>query len=92
MSSREMIEALIAGTRDPAVLAQMAKGRMRAKIPALEEALSGHFGEHHTVVCRRIIDHIDFLDRSIAALTEEVTTRLVPFEAAVAVVTSVPGT
>ena len=91
MSSREMIEALIAGTRDPAVLAQMAKGRMRAKIPALEEALSGRFGEHHAVVCRQIIDHIDFLDRSIAALTEEVAARLVPFEAAVAIVTSVPG-
>jgi transposase len=91
MSSREIIEALIAGTRDPKVLAQMAKGRMRAKIPALEEALSGHFGAHHAVVCRQIIHHIDFLDRSIAALTEEVTTRLVPFEAAVAIVTSVPG-
>ncbi len=91
VSSREIIEALIAGTRDPKVLAQMAKGRMRAKIPALEEALSGHFGAHHAVVCRQIIDHIDFLDRSIAALTEEVTARLVPFEAAVAIVTSVPG-
>ncbi len=91
MSSRQMIEALIAGTRDPAVLAQMAKGRMRAKIPALEEALSGHFGDHHATVCRQIIDHIDFLDRSIAALTTEVTARLVPFEAAVAIVTSVPG-
>ena len=84
VSSREIIEALIAGERDPAVLAQMAKGRMRAKIDQLEEALSGHFGAHHAIVCRQIIDHIDFLDHSIAALTEEVTTRLVPFEAAVA--------
>jgi transposase len=91
MSSREIIEALIAGTRDPAVLAQMAKGRMRAKIPQLEEALSGHFGAHHAILCRQIIDHIDFLDGSIGALTEEITTRLVPFEAAVAVVTSIPG-
>lgn len=91
VSSREIIEALIAGSRDPAVLAQMAKGRMRAKIDRLEEALSGHFGAHHAIVCRQIIDHIDFLDRSIGALTVEVTTRLVPFEAAVAVVTSVPG-
>jgi len=91
VSSREIIEALIAGTRDPKVLAQMAKGRMRAKIPALEEALAGHFGAHHAVVSRQIIDHIDFLDRSIAALTGEITTRLVPFEAAVAIITSVPG-
>jgi len=64
---------------------------MRAKIANLEEALSGHFGSHHAIVCRQIIDHIDFLDRAIAALTEEVTTRLVPFEAAVAIVTSIPG-
>jgi transposase len=91
MSSREIIEALISGTSDPSVLAQMAKGRMRGKIDRLEEALSGHFGAHHAVVCRQIIDHIDFLDHSIAALTEEVTTRLVPFEAAVTIVTSVPG-
>jgi transposase len=91
MSSREMIEALISGTRDPAVLAQMAKGVMRKKIPELEEALAGHFGAHHAILCRQIIDHIDFLDGSITALTEEITTRLVPFEAAVAVVTSIPG-
>jgi transposase len=91
VSSREIIEALISGTADPAVLAQMAKDRMRGKIDRLEEALSGHFGAHHAVVCRQIIDHIDFLDHSIATLTEEVTTRLVPFEAAVTIVTSVPG-
>jgi hypothetical protein len=51
------------GERDPAVLAQMEKVRMRAKIAQLEEALSGHFGHHHAVACRQIIDHIDFLDR-----------------------------
>jgi transposase len=90
-SSREIIEALIGGIRDPAVLAQMAKGRMRAKVVDLEEALAGHFGTHHAIVCRQIIDHINFLDCAIAALTEEVTTRLVPFEAAVAIVTSIPG-
>ena len=91
MSSREMIEALIAGERDPAVLAQMAKGRMRAKIAQLEQALPGHFGAHHAIVCRQVIDHIDFLDQAIATLTAAITERLVPFEAAVAVVVSLPG-
>lgn len=91
VSSRQMIEAMIAGERDPAVLAQMARSRMRAKIPALEEALAGNFGDHHAIVCRQVIDHIDFLDASIAALTEKVTERLAPFEAAVLIVTSVPG-
>lgn len=91
VSSRHMIEALIEGERDPAVLAAMAKSRLRAKIPQLEEAFSGHFGAHHAIVCRQIIDHIDFLDQSIIALTNEVTSRLVPFEAAVAIMTSIPG-
>jgi transposase len=91
MSSREIIEALIAGERRPGALAQMAKGRMRAKIAQLEEALSGHFGPHHAIVCRQVIDHIDFLDQTIATLTVAITERLVPFEAAVAVVVSLPG-
>ncbi len=69
----------------------MAKGRMRVKIPKLEEALSGHFGAHHAMVARQIIDHIDFLDSSITALTEGITARLVPFEAAVLILTSIPG-
>jgi len=91
VSSREMIEALIAGERDPVVLAQLAKRRMRSKIPELEEALDGHFGAHHGLVCRQIIDHIEFLDRCIASITEEITLRLVPFERAVTVMCSVPG-
>ena len=91
VSSREMIEGLIAGQRDPAVLAQMAKGRMRQKIDRLEEALAGNFGAHHAIVCRRIIDHIDFLDTSIAELNAEIAARLVPFDAAVRIVTSITG-
>src|ERR1039458_3277283 len=52
MSSRAMIESLIAGERDPKVLAEMAESRLRAKIPQFEEAFSGHFGTHHAIVCR----------------------------------------
>jgi transposase len=91
VSSREMVEALIAGERDEAVLANMARGRMRDKLPELEEALSGHFGRHHAILCRRIIDHIAFLDRSIAELTKEITGRLAPFEPKITVLTSIPG-
>ena len=74
-----MIEAMIDGERDPKVLAQMAKSRLRAKIPQLEEAFSGRFGSHHALVCRQVIEHIDFLDGSIATLTTDVTERLCPF-------------
>ncbi len=86
-----MLEALIAGERDPAVLADMAKSTMRKKIPQLEEALVGNFGPHHAVVCRAAIDHIDFLDRSIAALTAEIVSRLAPFEGALKVLRSITG-
>lgn len=91
VSSRAMIEAMIEGERDPKVLAQMAKARLRVKIPQLEEAFSGHFGPHHALVCRAIIDHIDFLDRTIATLTAEITARIAPFEAAVTILSSITG-
>jgi transposase len=90
-SAREIVEAMIKGERDPAVLAQMAKSRMRAKIPQLEEALSGHFGAHHAIVCRHIIDHIDHLDRAIADLTSEIARLLVPCDASVTILCSITG-
>jgi transposase len=90
-SSREMIEALIAGERDSAVLARMAKTQLRKKIPALEEALEANFDTSHAFLCRQVIDHIDHLDRSIAEINTEISSRLVPFEAAVTVLSSIPG-
>ena len=77
--------------RDPKVLAQMAKSRMLAKIPELEEAFSGHFGSHHALVCRQVIEHIDFLDHSIETLTADITERCWPFEATVTILCSIPG-
>jgi len=91
MSGRNMIEALIAGNRDPEVLAEMAIGRMRTKKAALTEALSGHFGPHHAVTARQILDHIDFLDARIAAVSEHVAARMAPFAAAVELLVAVPG-
>ena len=90
-SSRAMIEALIAGERDPAVLAEMAKGVMRKKIDRLGTALEGNFGRHHALLARQIIDHLDFLDRSIATLTADICERLAPFSPAVTLLTSIPG-
>ena len=52
VSGRAMLEALIAGERDPQVLAQMARGRMRTKITPLTQALVGRFGQHHAFLCR----------------------------------------
>ncbi len=91
VSTRRMIEALIEGERDPKVLAEMAKASLRAKIPALEEAFSGRFGEHHAFLCRQIIDQIDHLDATIGALSAEIARRLAPFEAAVTILSSITG-
>lgn len=62
VSGREMIEAMIDGQRDPHALAELARQRLRRKIPDLVEALTGRFSDHHARQCRRLLDHIDFLD------------------------------
>ena len=69
MSCRDMIEALIAGQRDPRALADLARGKMRAKRKALIEALDGKFEDHHAVEARILLRHIDGLTRDIEDLT-----------------------
>ncbi|MGZ6693827.1 MAG: IS110 family RNA-guided transposase [Solirubrobacteraceae bacterium] len=90
-SGRAMIEALSDGEQDPIRLAGLAKGKMRPKIPALTDALTGHFGPHHAVACRRILAHIDFLNETIAALTEQIDARTAAFEAVYTSLQPVPG-
>jgi transposase len=91
-SGRAMIEALIAGESDPQVLAEMAQTRMRAKIPALQEALAGGgFDDHHRQLARRILDHVDFLDATIAGLDAEIAERLRPFEAHITLLVTMVG-
>jgi hypothetical protein len=65
VSGRQMLEALIAGQRDPKVLAQLAQGRMRSKISVLEEALTGHFRAHHGYLLRMMPGRIDTLGAQI---------------------------
>jgi transposase len=69
MSCRDMIEALIAGQRDPRALADLARGKMRAKRKALTEALDGRFEDHHAVEARILLRHVDELTRDIEDLT-----------------------
>jgi transposase len=57
-----MLDALLAGTTDPAVLAELARGRLRAKLPALREALERRFGTEHRLLGSSILEHIEFLD------------------------------
>ena len=78
-SGRAMLDALVAGTTDPEVLADLAKGRLRAKIPALREALEGRFEAHHALVIGAILSHLDFLDEQIDRLSEAIEQQLGPF-------------
>jgi len=90
-SGRAMVEALVAGERDPGRLAGLAKGKLRAKLPQLAEAMAGRFGPHHALVARRILDHIDFLDHAIDALTAQVVARTRVFAEQVELLAEVPG-
>ena len=90
-STVAMVEALIAGQREPAQLAELAKGKLRPKIPELADALAGTFGPHHAVLAREILDHIAYLDRVIARLDDQLVERLRPFEPAMILALGVPG-
>jgi transposase len=72
VSGRAMLEALIAGQRDPRVLAELAKGRLRVKHAALVEALTGQFSDHHAFVARMLLDQIDALSGQIDQLTGKI--------------------
>ena len=81
-SVRAMVEALIAGERDPRVLAGLAKGRMRAKHAALVEALAGRFDDHHAELARMLLDQIDTLGAQITKLTARLEQLLAAIPAA----------
>ena len=91
VSGRAMLEALVAGTTDPEVLADLARGRLRAKLPALREALEGRFNAQHALLVGAILAHLDFLDEQIERLSEAIREALAPFAAAVELLCSIPG-
>lgn len=90
-SARQMLEALIGGTRDPNVLSDMARTRMRPKIPELRRALEGRFGSHHAFLLRVHLDHIDHLSSAVERLDAEVETVIAPFDEQVRRLCTIPG-
>ncbi|MCA1678396.1 MAG: IS110 family transposase [Actinobacteria bacterium] len=90
-SGRAMLDALVAGTTDPAVLADLAKGKLRSKIAALTEALEGRFDDEHALVVGAILAHIDFLDEQITLLSDAIGEKIIPFEKAVELLCTIPG-
>jgi transposase len=102
VSGRLMLDALIAGQRDPAVLADLAKGRLRVKIADLQEAMEGcRFSAQHALLIGGILRHIDFLDAEITALGDAIEAHMAaegeredserPFELAVQIACSLDG-
>jgi transposase len=90
-SGRAMLTALVAGTTDPAVLADLARGRLRAKLPALRQALTGRFRAHHAFLVSQLLAHLDYLEEVIATLSQEIEGHLTPFAAPAARLQTIPG-
>ena len=90
-SGRAMLDALVSGTTDPNVLADLARGVLRKKLPALREALEGRFDAEHALVVGQILAHIDFLDAAIARLSDAIEQQIAPLAPAVELLCTIPG-
>lgn len=91
MSSRSMLAQMLEGNRDPEALAELAQGRMREKIPMLQQALAGQFGPHQAFLISRQLRHVDELDTLIAELSAQIEERQRPFETELALLDTIPG-
>ncbi len=91
VSGRDMMAALVAGERDPKVLAQLARTRMRVRIPQLEEAFVGHFDDHHAFLLTQMLDRIDAMTANIDTLDARIEEQIAPFADAVARLDQIPG-
>jgi len=91
VSGRAMLEALAAGTTDPELLAELARGRLRTKIPALRQALVGRFDAQHALIISAILAHLDFLDEQAQLLSTAIEEQLAPFATAVELLCTIPG-
>lgn len=90
-SSRAMIEAIINGEEDPVILSELAQRRLRNKKEELKRALNGLIGQHQRLMLKTQLEHIDFLDKQIALLDEEIKRRMLPFEEDLERLDSIPG-
>ena len=82
VSGRAILKALVAGERDPKTLAELAKGKLRKKLPQLRQALRGRFGDHHALLVGLALDHLEHLEAAIARLDARVDEVIAPFAVA----------
>jgi transposase len=90
-SGRAILDALVQGTTDPEILAELAKGRLRAKVAELREALEGRFDPQHALLVGTILAKLDFLGEQILLLCDAIEEQLGPFEEAVELLCTIPG-
>ncbi len=91
-SARAMLDALLSGVTEPEQLAELAKTRMRQKIPQLREALASRFQiEHHGVTVAQLLAHIDTLDAAIGNLSERIAAVLAPHQRLIELLCTIPG-
>jgi transposase len=91
MSGRAMMHALIGGQADPEVLAELARSKLRVKLPALRKALTARFRDHHGFLLERMLAHVDDLDADIVALGQRIEAAVAPFAREVELLCTVPG-
>ena len=91
VSSRAMLAALLEGERDADTLAELARGALRAKLPALRQALAGRVQPHHLVLIRQLLAHIEFLEQAIAQVQAEIEQCLPPYAEALVLLQTLPG-
>jgi transposase len=91
LSGRAMVKALAGGTTDPVAIADLARGRLRGKLPALRQALQGRFRPHHAFLLEQILAKIDFLEEIIAACNARIAEQLIPFGGPMACLQTIPG-
>jgi transposase len=90
-TGRSIIEALIDGQRDPEILADLARGRLRPRTAELQDALAHRWQPHHSVIARAGLAHLDALDTQIATVSAKITVAREPFEWAVQLLCTIPG-
>lgn len=91
VSARQMLEELVAGRGDISAIADLAKGRMREKIPELERALAGRFEEHQRFMVAEELAHLDYLEGAIERVSIQIAERMRPFEEAISHLDTIPG-
>jgi len=91
VSGRDMLAALVAGERDPKVLAQLARRTLRKKISLLEEAFTGYFTDHHAFLLARMLHRVDAITADITAIDARIEADIAPFAATIARLDEIPG-